>query len=269
MRLAVSNIGWGQHDELRTLKQLRQLRVEGIEIAPTKIWPDWKGANHKSATAYKSKMAELGFELPAMQAILFGRPDLQLFDRDSHKKFFEHFKLLSEIAHGIGSKVLVFGAPKNRKRNQTPYPEATKIAAEFFTKAAEICWQSECLIGLEHNPVEYGCDFITNMHDAKQLVKQVDHQGFKLHLDSAGLHMCGGDINELIKQAGDFEHYHISEPMLEPICNAEVNHSAAFTALNNIDYQHWVSIEMKQPEIASFLFDSVKLVNSKLRQKNM
>jgi D-psicose/D-tagatose/L-ribulose 3-epimerase len=268
MKLAVSNIGWEQHDDPNTLTQLQQLGVKGIEVAPTKIWPGWKGANHKSATAYKSKMAELGFKLPAMQAILFGRPDLQLFDCSSHKKFFEHFKLLSEIASGLGSKVLVFGAPKNRKRNQTPYSEATEIAAEFFTKAAEICSQNNCLIGLEHNPVEYGCDFITNMHDAKQLVKQVDHRGLKLHLDSAGLHMCGGDISELIQLAGDFEHYHISEPMLEPICNSEVNHADAFTALKKIDYRHWVSIEMKQPKTTSIFFSSVKLANSKLQQAN-
>ena len=257
MKLAVSNIGWGQHDDPSTLSQLQQLGVEGIEIAPTKIWPNWNDANHKSATAYKIKMAELGFELPAMQAILFGRPDLQLFDISSHESFFEHFKLLSEIAHGLGSKVLVFGAPKNRKRNQTPYLAATEIAAEFFTKAANICAANNCAIGLEHNPVEYGCDFVTNVLDAKQLVEQINHDNFKLHLDSAGLHMCGGNISNQIKQAGEFCHYHISEPMLEPIFDGIVEHSRAFKTLNKCNYKGWVSIEMKQPTDNTLLLESV------------
>ena len=257
MKLAISNIAWEQHDDPVILELLKTNGVTGIEVAPTKLWQDWKGVSHKGALDYKKVMQEKGFELPAMQAILFSKPELQLFDIASHNAFLEHIKLVSELANGFGSKVMVFGAPKNRKRGQIPYSEAMKIAEDFFYKAGEICAENDCCIGLEHNPVEYGCDFVMNVLDAKELVDRVDHEGFKLHVDSAGLHMCGGDISKMIKKAGEFVHYHISEPMLEPISGGEVDQKSGIDTLKSINYKEWVSIEMKQPSSVEFLEKSL------------
>jgi D-psicose/D-tagatose/L-ribulose 3-epimerase len=261
MKLAISNIAWEQHDDPVILELLKANGVTGIEVAPTKLWQDWKGASHKEARKYKNIMKDQGFELPAIQAILFGKPELQLFDTTAHNAFLEHIKLVSDLANGFGSKVMVFGAPKNRKRRQVPYSEAMEIAAEFFHKAGEICIDYECCIGLEHNPVEYDCDFVTNVLDAKELVLKVNHEGFKLHIDSAGLHMCGGDTSEMIKKSGKFVHYHISEPMLEPIHNGIVDQECAIEKLKDIDYKEWVSIEMKQPSSIELLEKSLQFVN--------
>ncbi len=258
MKLAISNIAWEQHDDPVVLKLLKDNGVTGIEVAPTKLWQDWNGASYKEAREYKNIMKDKGFELPAMQAILFGKPELQLFDKTSHGNFLEHIKLVAELANGFGSKVMVFGAPKNRKRGQIPCSEAMDIAQEFFYKAGEICAEHECCIGLEHNPVEYGCDFATNVMDAKELVKNVNHKGFQLHVDSAGLHMCGGDISDMIHQAGKFVHYHISEPMLESIFGGVVNQKGGIDTLREIKYEEWVSIEMKQPISIKLLEQSLQ-----------
>lgn len=262
MRLAISNIAWERHDDPSILQILKDNTVTGIEVAPTKLWPDWKGASYKNAKKYKEVMKEHGFELPAMQAILFSKPELQLFDKTSHSKFLEHIKLVADIANGFSSDVLVFGAPKNRKRGQIAYSEAMKIAAEFFYKAGEICEESECCIGLEHNPVEYGCDFITNVLDAKELVEMVNNTGFKLHLDSAGLHMCGSDISNVIHEAGEFVHYHISEPMLEPIYGGLVDQKKGIETLKSMGYKQWVSIEMKQASSIEILEKSLNQVKN-------
>jgi len=257
MKLAISNIAWGQHDNPAILKLLRANAVTGIEIAPTKLWQDWNGASYKKAREYKNMMKDQGFELPVLQAILFGKPELQIFDTTSHGIFLEHIKLISELTNGFGSKVMVFGAPRNRKRGQMPYNEALDVASDFFFKAAEICIKNECCIGLEHNPVEQGCDFLTNVLDAKELVEKVNHEGLKLHVDSAGLHMCGDDISEMIGKVGKFVHYHISEPMLKPIFGGEVNQKSAINKLKDINYNKWVSIEMKQPSSIELLEKSL------------
>jgi len=260
MKLAISNIAWEHHDNPTILAILRANGVTGIEVAPTKLWQDWNCASYKEAKAYKKVMQEKGFELPAMQAILFGKPELQLFDRSSHRAFLEHIKLVADLANGFGSKVIVFGAPKNRKRGQLLYSKAVDVASEFFYKAGEVSLDHGCCIGIEHNPVEYGCDFITNVLDAKKLVENVNHEGFKLHVDSAAVHMCGGDISAMIKTAEEFVHYHISEPMLEPIINGEVSQKEGIDALRAINYEHWVSIEMKQPSSVELLKKSLQYV---------
>ena len=39
MKLAISNIAWDRHDDLTIFEMLRKFGVQGVEIAPTKIWP--------------------------------------------------------------------------------------------------------------------------------------------------------------------------------------------------------------------------------------
>jgi len=257
MKLAVSNIAWEKHDDPEILSGLYERGVRGIEVAPTKVWPEWKGASQKQAALYRQHLSSLNLEIPAMQAILFGRPDLQLFDTTCYSDFLEHITAVADLAAGFGARVLVFGAPKNRLRGQLSYSDAMSRAAEFFHQAAEICHQRQCCIGLEHNPVAYGCDFVTNVADARKLVDMVDHPGFQLHLDSAGIHMCGSDIGEVIAGAGKFVHYHISEPMLEALAGGEVDHERAVSTLNNIAYSGWVSIEMKLVAGIEQLYHSV------------
>lgn len=267
MKLAVSNIAWERHDDPRVLKFLRNNGVSGIEIAPTKLWPEWNGASYREAKNYNKKMKTHGFRLPAMQAILFGKPELQIFNKESHRAFFEHIKLLGDLANGFGCQVLVFGAPKNRKRGVVSYDKAWNLAVDFFYKASHICKSHECCMGLEPNPVEYGCDFITNVLDAKKMVDEVNHKNFKLHLDSGGISMNGGDIAGIIEQAQSFVHYHISEPMLKPIHSGVVNQKKGIKALGSMNYKGWISMEMKQPSLPDDFEKSLIHVNKILREE--
>ena len=257
MKLAISNIAWAQHDDPLILSQLKELGVSGIEIAPTKVWPDWKNISQKSVEAYKHKLNDLGFKVPSLQALLFGKPELNLFNTDCHQQYLEHLKLVADVANGLDANVLIFGSPKNRKRNQVSLSEAEGIAHDFFNKVGDICQQRNCKIGIEHNPVEYGCDFLTNVNDVTEFVQELKHPAVQLHVDSAGVHMCGGNISDVIKQSIPFVHYHISEPMLDPIAGGVVDHKAAANALNSINYKNWLSIEMKQPDNTEKLYASI------------
>jgi sugar phosphate isomerase/epimerase len=261
-KLAISNIAWEQHDDPAMLAMLLAAGVSGIEVAPTKVWPDLQLAGIPQAEAYRRQLADAGFAIPALQAILFGRPELQVFDSTCHSDFLAHIAHIAELAQALGARVLVFGAPNNRRRGQLAQPEAMEVATEFFSQAAELCTQSNCCIGLEHNPVEYGCDFVTNVADARQLVDSVDHPGLQLHLDAAGIHLCGGDMATVIRQAGPFVHYHISEPGLAPLAGGEVDHGLACEAVRQLDYDGWLSIEMKPTDSFERLRQSVELAKS-------
>jgi sugar phosphate isomerase/epimerase len=264
MKLAISNIAWEQHNNIAVLNALKNHGVSGIEVAPTKIWPDWSGASRQHADQYRCWLADEGFEIPAMQAILFAMPDIQILDVQCQQRFLEHMERVADIAAGFNAKVLVLGAPKNRRRGQLSMSESREIAVEVLRKAGEICADRGCCIGLEHNPIEYGCDFVTNVADAREIVDSVDHKGVQLHLDAAGIHMCGGQISEVITGAGAFVHFHISEPMLEPIANGIVDHESAISTLKELDYDGWVSIEMKQPQTFQLVLDSLKALEGVL-----
>ena len=246
---AVSNIAWARHDDESVLALLAGYGVNGVEIAPSKVWTDLDAVSEKAASQYRTFLADHGFSVPAFQAILYGHPELQVFDPGTYPAFFARLETVARLASWLGAPVLVFGAPKNRRRNGIAYPEAFKVAADFFHKAGEVVAKYSCVLGIEANPVEYQCDFITNAADAELLVKAADSPGVALHIDSGATAMTHEDISEVLRHCGiPVVHYHISEPMLANAAAGEVDHRSALRTLKDMGYKGAVSIEMKMCE---------------------
>lgn len=247
---SVSNIAWGRHDAPAIFQLLSKYGVNGIEIAPSKIWNDLERVTPAEAKEYRSILADHGFSVPAFQAILYGCPDLQVFDKATHEAFLKRIQLIAELASYLGAKILVFGAPKNRRRNGLEYDDAFMRACEFFRKAGALVAEYGCALGIEANPVEYQCDFMTCTADAERLVMAVDSPGVVLHIDSGATAMTHERIEDVLtKRQIAFEHYHISEPMLDNSeTSRKVDHLSAFRALKKIHYRGAVSIEMKSQD---------------------
>ena len=115
MKLAVSNIAWNQEEDAQITDLLRKLRVQGIEIAPTRIWPSWNGASAATAAPVAEEFKSAGFSIPALQAILFDKPELKVLgSKESQSALLKHLALVADLAEVLGAKTLVFGSPKNR-----------------------------------------------------------------------------------------------------------------------------------------------------------
>ena len=148
MRLAVSNIAWEKHDDPRMLAFLSSQGVEGVEVAPTKIWPGWEGASEAAAREYGKMLEGEGFVVPALQALLFDKPWLQVFDPATHDEFLEHVALVADMARGFDARVLVFGSPGNRRRGDLSPAKSMEIATAFFRRAAGVCSERGAVLGL-------------------------------------------------------------------------------------------------------------------------
>lgn len=260
-KFAVSNIAWDRYDDPAVFVLLHKYGFTGIEIAPGKVWGGVANATPTKVADYRRQMAAEGLETPAMQAILFGHPDLQVFDASTHDAFREHMKRLGAIAEGVGAKVLVFGAPKNRRRFGLSFHDADALAADFFRSVAPIMVDHGCELGLEANPVDYQCDFLTNTADLANFVRAVDAPGICMHFDSGATLMNRENLAESINAYPVFKHYHVSEPMLAPVGTGTVDMEAGFKALQSIGYTGWKSIEMKMQEpVLENLEAALKLV---------
>lgn len=257
MKLSISSIGWDWSDTARLLPRFRDAGVTGIEVAPTTAWQNWDGASPSAAVELRHFLEDHGFKVPALQAILFGQPQLQVFNRATWPLFLDHLKLVSSIAASLEAPVLVFGAPKNRLRGLIPYNQAEKLAVEFFQQAGETMADEGVIIGLEPNPVAYGCDFLTNPGDVRHLVGLVQHPNVQLHFDTGAILLSAGRIEREILHQADFAHYHISAPNLDPLLSFDEEHRQASLALENANYQGWVSIEMRKPADEETLFKSI------------
>lgn len=248
MKLAVSNIAWPAEEEEAVIGALRTLRVGQVELAPTKVFPDPLNVSDEELHRYQQTWADHGIEVVAFQSMLFGRPDLTVFNgADTRRATLEHLTGFLRLARRFGAETLVFGSPKNRVvPAEMPSTQAMDIAVEFFRelgqRAAEL---GTCLV-LEPNPSAYGCNFVTTAAEGIALVDAVDNSGFQLHLDVAGMTLAGDDVRASIRNAGTrLRHFHISAPQLGAIEDEVVDHAAAADALEASGYDATVSIEMR------------------------
>ena len=248
IKLSVSNIAWDAHEDGEVFDLLQSNGVSGIEIAPTKLWPEWENSSAISASEFRNTLAETGFTIPALQAILFGKPDLQVFsEAEQQAELISHIDHVAELAIALGAKVLVFGSPKNRDCGNRDYEQAFDAAKEFFIQAGAACHAHDVQLCLEPNPKVYHCNFMTHWYEAADMVNAVNHPGIGLHLDTACIYMEGDDIIRAIHEsAGKIAHFHISEPNLGDFSNPECNHSTIGKALREIAYDGWISIEMRR-----------------------
>jgi sugar phosphate isomerase/epimerase len=245
VRLAVSNIAWNDAEEPQVLGLLRNKGVTGIEVAPTRLWPEWAGATPAAARLARVRLADEGFEVPSMQAILFGKPDLSLFGDGT--AFTDHVRGVADLAAALGAHVLVYGAPKSRDRGALTPVAAFDRAVEVLCVVAAECAARNTVLCIEPNPADYGCNFVVNSAEGLALVQAVDSPGLRLHLDTAAMVLAGEDPAGAVAAADAYlSHVHISEPHLAPIVPASIDHARVGRSLRRIGYRNWVAIEMRR-----------------------
>jgi D-psicose/D-tagatose/L-ribulose 3-epimerase len=254
LKVSVSNIAWPAAMDGLAYHLLAQNGIGGIEVAPTRVWPDWSGITPQALAELKSAIAAEGLQVSSLQAILFQKPELQLFAEGSAAKAFaDHLRFCAELAAQLGAKSVVFGAPRNRDRGSLSEDEAFDRAVALFGPIAEVYTANGVALGLEANPVQYACNFVTHGATAARLVRAVDNPGLRLHLDIACAAMAGEDIATLVRANADIlTHFHASEALLGAVGEEggedSAAHSAAAQALREGGYQGWIAVEMRSQE---------------------
>jgi sugar phosphate isomerase/epimerase len=232
MKITVSNIAWEDSEQDEVLFILKSQAIEVLEIAPTRLWPNWEITDCKPP-----------LPVVAFQSIMFRLP-LELFG-ESKSKMLSHCKKVVDMASQIGVKIIVFGSPKNRRRN-TEVKLATALAIEFLKELGDYAAHSKKIVCIEANPEAYGCNFITTAQESATLVRQINSLGIKLHLDTACMYLSNDSVEKVIEENADIlNHVHVSEPYLAGFENPVINHKLIAKSLRLIDYQEYVSIEMK------------------------
>jgi sugar phosphate isomerase/epimerase len=248
-RIAVSNIAWPAGADEVAADLLRAHGVAGVEVAPTRLWPRPAEATESDAAACRSAWERRGLPIVAMQALLFGRPELTLFETPTmREETIAYLDRIIQLAGWLGCGPLVFGSPKNRLRRGRPTEEVWPEALDVFRRLGEQAERHGVVFCIEANPPEYGCDFVTTVTEAAAVVRAVGHPGVGLHLDGGGMTLT----DEGPASAGDvrLRHFHVSEPHLVPVgsVNSAAAHARYRRELAAGGYAGWCSIEMRAVE---------------------
>ncbi len=251
MKLCISHIAWPAENEQEYLDLVAELGCTGLEIAPSRIWPEPVITSLKERYQYRSLVESAGLKIVSLHALLYTRPDLGLFKGNAiNRKTIEYIKELCFIAGDLGAKKLVFGSPGNRVRGKISHSQAMNDAAEFFFQISEYARAAKVCLCIEPLGV-VETDFITSALDGLELVQMVNSSGFGRHLASKAVSGEENDVEQvMIKTVPYSKHYHISEPGLAPISiSGTVDHMTMGKILHKYNYKGYVSIEMRlQPD---------------------
>ncbi len=152
-----------------------------MEITPGKLLHE--KINKEEVFKYKHFWNKKGIEIVAMQALLYGHPELKIFeDEKTREKTLEHFKKCIDLGALLGIKALVFGSPKNRNIPDQAKKDHRKIAMDFFDRIGTYASSKKIFFCIEPNPKEYGTNFICTTQEAFNFVRALDNTGIKINV---------------------------------------------------------------------------------------
>lgn len=260
MKLSISNIAWTAENDVEMYSFLHRVGFGGVEIAPTRIFPD--DPYEKLLEAKKWAMdlnLKYNLTVSSMQSIWYGHTE-KIFESEKERKLLvDYTKKAIDFAEVIGCKNLVFGNPKNR--NISDLRLYIPIAIDFFKELGEYAKEHNTVIALEPNPIIYNTNFMNYTKEAVDMASKIDSDGIKVNIDLGAIIYNEEDINYL-KQIPEFiNHIHISEPSLNLIKTRNI-HKDLFKILASINYDRFVSIEMGNKNNIEQVKDIVKYVKS-------
>ena len=160
MELSISNIAWKTEDNDKIYNLMKKYGFSGLEIAPTKIFPQNPYDDLKEAENWAKELkAKYGFTIPSMQSIWYGRAEKIFGSEEERQILINYTKKAVDFASATGCKNLVFGCPKNRN---TEKDSDTKTAVEFFKELGDYAFSKNTVIGMEANPPIYNTNFIND-----------------------------------------------------------------------------------------------------------
>lgn len=250
MKLAVSNIAWDPSENEEIITILREHQVQGIELAPTKRWPDPDLATDEETKQYKNYWLSKQLTPVAMQSLLFNRSHLSLFG-EAKSDTIAYLTSIIRLAGKLSTKALVFGSPKNRLIGDHPYNLRYAEAVDIFRILGDQAVQNGVYFCIEPNPREYGCDFVTTTFEGLQFIKDVNHPGIRLHLDTGTMLVNREEPGKVLEECIPYvAHFHISDPFLLIPGSQEYRHDLIGEALSEFAYSGWVSLEMKNGNLS-------------------
>lgn len=257
LKVSVSNIAWEESIDICVYEKLKDLKYNGLEIAPTKVFGGQPYDKIQDAKDFSCKMLnDYNLRIPSIQSIWYGKSEKIFKSSEDRKELIDYTKKAIIFAESIGAGNLVFGCPKSRCISSI---NDYDVAVSFFRELGEFAYIHNTVLAMEPNPTIYNTNFINTTEQAIQLIKDVDSKGFLLNLD-AGTMIFNSEAIKIVDDNIDIiNHVHISEPYLKCIEKREF-HRELLDCLECNGYKNYVSIEMARQEDVSVLFDVMEYI---------
>jgi sugar phosphate isomerase/epimerase len=248
MKFALCNEMFEEHSLKDICAISSRLGYHGIEIAPFTIAGDARNITPAQVEETRNIILDHGLSVVGLHWLFVGPTGLHLTAPDdlTFEKTRDYLKVLIDLCGDLGGKVLVIGSPNQRSLVDGQTPDgAWKRAVSLFASVLSLAQEREVTLCIEPlSPVE--TDFINTVAEGIQMVRELDHPCFKVHLDVKAMASEDRPISTIIKsvRVEDIGHFHVNDPNLYGPGMGDLDFTPIAAAIKEIGWDRWASVEV-------------------------
>lgn len=236
--------GW---DWERQCRFIAETGYTGIEVAPFTLAPRITDVTPERRKTLRGQAEEAGLQIIGLHWLLAKTEGLHMTTSDAvvRKATSEYLSALAHACSDLGGDVLVLGSPFQRN-----IPEGMS-REQGRENALEVL--RGCLPALSERGVKLCLEpltpretnFMTSCAEGVELIHALNHPQVRLHQDVKAMLSESTPIPELIKRfSRETAHFHVNDSNLLGPGMGETDFAPIFRALNDVDYEGWVSVEV-------------------------
>lgn len=220
---------------------------EGLELAPFTIAPSVTEIDAAQRQEIRQAAARHGLDIVGLHWLLVSPEGLHTNhpDADIRRRTREYFEALVHFCGDVGGDRMVIGSPKQRSvLDGETYEDTFARTVELYQAIAPLAAERGVMLAME--PLaRTETNFLTSMAETRTLVEAVDHPSFRLILDCKAMSDEDRPIPDIIREAGEYlVHFHANDPNLRYPGAGDLDFHPILAALDEIEYDGWVSIEV-------------------------
>ena len=219
----------------------------GLEVAPFTLAPLASDVTAAQRGEIRRTIARAGLDCVGLHWLLAKTEGFHVAHPDAtvRGRTVEYLGDLARLCHDLGGRVLVFGSPKQRSLLPGVTAEqALSHIHEVFSRLVPVLETTDTVVALEPlAPVE--TDVLTTAAETCRLIERIGSPHVRLHLDVKAMASEAEPVPEIIlASARHLEHFHANDPNLQGPGFGAVDFTPIFTALDEVRYSGWVSVEV-------------------------
>ncbi|MBC8871497.1 MAG: sugar phosphate isomerase/epimerase [Planctomycetes bacterium] len=225
----------------------RECGYTGIEFAPFTMNKDARQISPAKREEVRGQAEEAGLEVVGLHWLLAFTEGFYVTtpDAEVRRATSEYMGELARLCRDLGGKVLVLGSPM--QRNLLPgvsHDQAMEYAADTLRGAMPYIEECGLVLAVEPLGPEEG-DFLRTAELGVKLIEMIDSPRCRLHLDVKAMSTEDKPIDAIIRDnAQRLEHFHANDANRRGPGMGDVDFKPILAALQEIDYQGWVSVEV-------------------------